>query len=57
VAICKTRIFRKRPSQKLVNVEREAVARWVSGIRRPRPHTANKIREVTKGWIKVADFY
>jgi transcriptional regulator with XRE-family HTH domain len=32
---------------KELGVEREAVARWIAGIRRPRPEVAQRIVEIT----------
>jgi transcriptional regulator with XRE-family HTH domain len=41
----------------LLDVRREAVARWLSGERHPRLNMARRIEEITKGWVKVADLY
>lgn len=41
----------------VIKVNRAAVSKWVAGDRLPRRKHAQRIKEETKGWVKIGDFY
>ena len=41
----------------LVDADHSTVSRWKDGLRIPRPKQMNRIVKVTKGQVKVQDFY